>query len=185
MIEPFETDRLIIRSWQKDDYAHFSRLNADPLIMEYMPRLLPPKDSDKLVKRFEAHMKKHGFGMYVLERKEDGAFVGTVGLSSVEIKVPFAPAVEIAWRLDYGFWRKGYASEAARAIIARGFEEHGLKEIVAFTVHDNARSTNLMEKLGMSRDKKGDFDYPGMRKDHPLGRFVLYRLKKKDYQAQA
>lgn len=178
-----ETDRLVLREWHDDDMAEFARINADPLIMEYMPRVLPPKDSDKLVKRFRAHFKKHGYGMYALERKEDGVFMGTVGLNHVEIDVSFAPAVEIAWRLDYGFWGQGYATEAARAVLHAAFERFDLKEVVAFTVHDNERSTHVMEKLGMSRIKSGDFDYPGLPKGHPLGRFVLYKIRASQFTA--
>lgn len=184
MVKPIETQRLILRQWQDEDRPHFARINADPLIMEYMPRLLPPADSDKLVERFKKHIKKHGYGMYAVERKEDGAFIGTVGLNNVEFKAAFTPAVEIAWRLDYGAWGHGYATEAARALIEYAFSELKLKEILSFTVHDNTASTHMMEKLGMTRDVKGDFDYPGMRKDHPLGKFVLYRLRQKDYLAQ-
>ncbi|MCB1533033.1 MAG: GNAT family N-acetyltransferase [Alphaproteobacteria bacterium] len=184
MVDVIETQRLILRDWREEDFPLFARINADPLIMEYMPRVLPPEDSDKLVRRFQAHLKKHGYGMFAVERKEDGAFMGTVGLNNVEFKAPFTPAVEIAWRLDYEFWGQGYATEAARAVLGEAFNGWGLKEIVSFTVHDNSRSTHVMEKLGMVKDEKGDFDYPGLVKGHPLGRFVLYRLKKSQLTAQ-
>jgi hypothetical protein len=42
-----------------------------------------------------------------------------------------------------------------------------------------------MEKLGMKHDKKGDFDYPHLPKGHPLGRFVLHRITKRQYQNKA
>lgn len=182
MVLSLETPRIYLREWQDDDLPHFARVNADPLVMEYMPRVLPPEDSDKLVKRFQRHFKKHGYGMYALERKEDGAFMGTVGLNHVEFKAPFTPAVEVAWRLDYGFWGQGYATEAARAVLGAAFDDLKLKDVVAFTVHDNERSTHVMEKLGMARDVGGDFDYPGLIKGHPLGQFVLYRLAKSDFK---
>ncbi len=183
MIEPLETERLILREWREEDFPHFARINADPLIMEYMPRVLPPKDSDKLAKRFIKHIKKHGYGMYALERKEDGAFMGTVGLNNVEFKAHFTPAVEIAWRLDYEFWGSGYATEAAKCIFKYGFEDLKLDEIVAFTVHDNVRSIHVMERLGMTHDETGDFDYPSLRKGHPLGKFILCRYLRVMYQA--
>src|SRR5690606_10063401 len=107
--------------------------------------------------------------------KENQGFAGFVGLNKVEFKTPFTPATEIAWRLDYEFWGQGYGSEAAQAVLKHGLKVLKLKEIVSFTVHDNARAIHLMEKIGMKRDKKGDFDYPTLRKGHPLGRFVLYR----------
>jgi RimJ/RimL family protein N-acetyltransferase len=178
-----ETERLILRQWKPEDRKPFARMNADPVIMEYMPRALDEKASDKLVLRFQEHFKAHGFGLYAIERKEDGAFMGFVGLNTVEFEAHFTPAVEIAWRLDYEYWGQGYATEAARRVIEHAFDELKLKEIVAFSVHDNSRAIHIMEKLGMRHDPKGDFDYPSLRKGHPLGRFVLYRLSRKDYAA--
>lgn len=183
MTKTLETDRLILREWKKEDRQPFARMNGDPMIMEYMPRALDEKASNKLADRFAEHFEKHGYGLYACERKEDGAFMGFVGLDNVSIDVPFAPAVEIAWRLDYEYWGKGYATEAARRVLDHAFGELKLKEIVAFSVHDNTRAIQIMEKLGMSRDMKGDFDYPALRKGHPLGAFVLYRLSRKDYLA--
>lgn len=167
----------------EEDAPLFARINADPMIMEYMPRVLPPEDSDKLLKRFEKHIAKHKYGMYAVERKDDNIFMGTVGLNNVEFKAHFTPAVEVAWRLDYEFWGQGYATEAAHAVLDHAFNGLKIKEIVAFTVHDNTRSIHVMEKLGMVYDEKGDFDYPRLPKGHPLGRFVLYRLNKKNYLA--
>lgn len=183
-IEPLETERLILREWKDEDRSIFARMNGDPMIMEHMPRALDEKASNKLVDRFQKHFKEHGYGLYACERKSDGAFMGFVGLETVIIDVPFKPAVEIAWRLDYEYWGHGYATEAAQRVLQHAFEELNLKEIVAFSVHDNARAIHIIEKLGMKRDPKGDFDYPGLAKGHPLGRFSLYRLKRKDYLSQ-
>lgn len=183
MTTSLETDRLILRIWREEDRPLFARMNADPVIMEYMPRVLPPKDSDKLVNRFERHFKKYEFGMYAVESKKTGAFMGTVGLNTVEFEAPFTPAVEIAWRLDYEYWGKGYATEAARRVLDHGFMDINLEEIVSFTVHDNTRAIHIMEKLGLKRDKNGDFHYPTLPKGHPLSSFILYRLTRKSYKA--
>jgi len=114
----------------------------------------------------------------VLERKEDGAFMGFTGLQRVPFRAAFTPAIEIAWRLDYEFWGQGYASEAAKAVLEHGFDVQGLDEVVAFTVHDNVRSIGVMEKIGMKKVRGGKFDYPTLPKNHPLGSFVLYRSQK-------
>ncbi len=179
-----ETDRLILREWIDSDRVPFARMNADPLVMEHLPRSLDEKASNKLVDRFQAHFKAHGFGLYAVSRKEDGEFVGFTGLNTVEFEAAFTPAVELAWRLDYEYWGKGYASEAGQAVLHHAFTKLKLKEVVAFTVHDNTTTIKLMEKVGMVRDPKGDFDYPALRKGHPFGRFVLYRATKKAYLAQ-
>lgn len=170
------TERLVLREWRDEDMDHFSRMNGDALIMEYMPRTLDRRSSDALVERFREHFKKHGFGLYAAALKSSGEFIGFVGLNTVDFKAHFTPAVEIAWRLDYSYWGKGYASEAAQAVLHHAFTALKLKEVVSFTVFDNTRSIGVMENIGMTRDPKGDFDYPALKKDHPLGRFVLYRM---------
>lgn len=180
-----ETERLILREWRGEDREPFARINSDPMVMEFLPRILDREDSDKLVERFQQHFKKHGYGLFVLEHKETGQFMGFVGLNHVEFKAPFTPAVEIAWRLDYDCWGHGYATEAAKRILDYAFNDLKLKEIVSFTVHDHERSMHIMEKIGMSRVEGGDFDYPMLPKGHPLGRFVLYELTRKDYLSQA
>ncbi len=178
-----ETERLILREWKEEDKAPFARMNADPMVMEFFPRRLTENDSNHLVDRFQKHFETSGFGFYAVELKKTGDFMGFAGLQAVEMAVPFTPAVEIAWRLDYEYWGKGYATEAAQTVLGHGFTELKLKEIVAYAVHDNSRAIKLIEKIGMKRDPKMDFDYPHLPKDHPLGRFVLYRMAKKQYQS--
>lgn len=178
MTTHIETDRLILREWEDTDLEAFARMNGDPVIMEYLPRVLDEAASKRHMTAFKKHFKEHGYGLYAVELKEDKEFVGFVGLNNVDFKAPFTPAVEIAWRLDYEYWGQGYASEAAKAVVDHAFKELKLKELVAFTVHDNTRSRGLMEKIGMKYVEGADFDYPALKKGHPLGRFVLYRIKK-------
>lgn len=94
---------------------------------------------------------------------------------------PVAPAVEAAWRLARRYWGKGYASEAASAVIDDGFGRLGLDEIVAFTVPANLASRRVMERLRMTRDPAEDFDlnHPRTPPGHELRRHVLYRLRRR------
>lgn len=177
-----ETDRICLREWLPEDSEPFSRMNSDPLIMEYFPRVLDEAATDKLIGRFQDHFKQYGFGMYALENKETQKFMGFVGLAHVRDIFPFGPTVEMAWRLEYEYWGKGFASEAARAVLDYAFNELKLNEVVAFSVYDNLRAIHMMEKLGMAHDENGDFDYPKLPKGHSLGRHVLYRLKAEDYK---
>jgi RimJ/RimL family protein N-acetyltransferase len=178
-----ETPRLSLRDWKPEDKAPFVRINSDPMIMEYFPRTLSEKDSERIFKRFQKQFKERGYGPYALELKKTGEFIGFCGLLDVPAEMVFAPAVEIAWRLDYEFWGKGYATEAAQAVITYAFDHLGLEEIVAYAVHDNTGAIRIMEKIGMSRDAGADFTYPGLAAEHPLGFFVLYRLKKESFRA--
>ena len=173
-----ETERLILREWEESDLKDFARMNGDPMVMQYLPRLLDEKASKRHIKEFQKHFKKYGYGLYVLELKDTGEFVGFTGLKNLEIDVPFAPAVELAWRIDYEYWGKGYGSEAAKAVMEYAFNDLGMKELIAFTVYDNERTIHLMDKLGFEYQEGKDFDYPALKKGHPLGRFVLYKAKK-------
>ena len=89
------------------------------------------------------------------------------------------PAVEIGWRLAAEHWGHGYATEAARAVLAFGFERLGLPEIVSFTTTANVRSRRVMEKLGMRHSPDDDFMHPLIPDGHPLRPHVLYRLRER------
>lgn len=180
-----ETQRLILRPWRDEDITAFASINADPMVMEYFPRRLSEKDTSKLVARFRALWAQNGHGPFALEIKKTGAFIGFAGLLPVDANLPFAPATEIAWRLDYEAWGKGYATEAGLAVLQQGFEALGLQNIVGYAVHDNEGAIHVMEKMGMQRDMKGDFHYPRLDKNNRLGQFRLYTLSKQDFFAKA
>ena len=80
--------------------------------------------------------------------------------------------------MDRPFWRRGYATEAARAPGKDGFGRLGLGEIVAFTAAVNLPSQALMRTLGMTHDPAEDFDHPKMPADSELCRHVLYRVRR-------
>ncbi len=113
-----------------------------------------------MVDRYTAEMDREGWGFWAVEVAGGAPFIGMVGLHRVRTDLPFAPAVEIGWRLHPDHWGHGYATEAAAASLAFGFDEGGLREIVAFTTTVNTRSQAVMERIGMTRDRGGDFDHP-------------------------
>jgi len=73
--------------------------------------------------------------------------------------------------------------EAAREAVRFGFERAGLLEIVSMTAVGNVRSGAVMNKLGMTRDPRDDFDHPRVPDGHPLKRHLLYRLTLEQWQA--
>lgn len=170
------TGRLLMRRWRDGDREPFAAMNADPEVMEHFPARLTREQSDALIASFEARFEEDGFGFWALETLDAGRFLGFTGLSAVRFPAPFAPAVEIGWRLARPAWGKGYATEAARRALRFAFEERGLDEVVAFTAVANARSRAVMERIGMTRDPADDFDHPLVEDGHRLRRHVLYRI---------
>lgn len=176
------TERLLIRGWRPQDRAPFAALNADPEVMRHFPAPMTPAESDALADRIEAHFEREGWGLWALEERTSGAFLGFTGLARPVFDAPFTPAVEIGWRLARPAWGHGYASEAARASAAFAFDDVGLQEIVSMAVVANVRSQAVMERLGMRRDPAEDFDHPLVAAPH-LRRHVLYRLRADEWSA--
>lgn len=171
-----ETERLILRRWQSSDIEPFAALNADPEVMRYFPSVLSLAESKAMVDRIEAHYEAHGFGLWAVEHRQSGEFIGFIGLSIPAFQAPFMPAVEVGWRLARDFWGQGYATEGANAALRYGFETLGLAEIVSFTATVNLRSIAVMQRLGMTTDEAENFDHPKVRSNSWLCRHVLYRI---------
>ncbi|WP_421929604.1 GNAT family N-acetyltransferase [Neoaquamicrobium sediminum] len=181
-----ETDRLIIRNWEDRDRDLFHRINSDDDVMQFFPFRRSRAEADAFLDRIRAENEARGYGFTALELKQGGACIGFAGLYPDNV-APSRPAgaVEIGWRLAPEFWGKGYVTEAAEALLAFGFEELGLKEIISFAVWNNDRSTAVMRRIGMTRHPEGDFDHPRVPDTHPqLKRHVLYALKRQDWAAR-
>jgi RimJ/RimL family protein N-acetyltransferase len=177
------TARLLMRRWRESDREPFAELNADPYVMEYFPAALTRAQSDALIAMIEAGFDRRGYGLWALQLLATGEFVGFTGLEVPSFQAHFTPAVEVGWRLARSAWGQGYATEAARAALAFGFEQEGLGEIVSFTSMANLRSQAVMERLGMTRDACEDFDHPALEQGHRLRRHVLYSIAHEDWAA--
>ena len=182
-IEPgpaLRTERLLLRRLCPEDRAPFADLNADPAVMEFFPDSLTAAESDAFADRVDARFEANGFGLFAIEVLGGDPFVGFVGLNGFSedepSPLPFAPGVEIGWRLAHHVWGRGYAPEAARACLAFGLEDIGLEEKVSFTSVVNERSRQVMRKIGMHRDPEDDFDHPRVPEGSPLRSHVLYRI---------
>jgi RimJ/RimL family protein N-acetyltransferase len=170
------TPRLRLRSWRDDDFEAYAAMNADPRVMEFFPGVVSREESQTRFALGQARMAEHRYGFWPVEVIGGAPFIGMVGLANPDFSAPFLPAVEIGWRLAAEHWGRGYATEAARAVLAYGFERLALSEIVAFTTPTNVRSRRVMDKLGMRCSPGDDFLHPKLPDGHPLQPHVLYRL---------
>ena len=178
------TPRLRLRGWRTEDLRGFAALNADPEVMRHFPSVMSRAQSDAMARRIQAHFALHGFGQWVLERREQPGLIGALGLQQVNFEAAFTPAVEIGWRLQRAHWRQGYAREAAEAVLAYAFESLQLNEVLAFTVPANRPSQGLMQRLGMQHQAAQDFEHPLLPVGHPLRQHVLYRLSQASWRTR-
>lgn len=177
-----ETPRLILRTWRESDREPFAAMNQDPRVMEHFPAIIPPERSNASVDAFIAGFAARGWSNWALERRDTGEFIGFTGLSIPRADLPFSPCVEVGWRLARAHWGFGFASEAARAALAAGFERIGLDEIVSMTARTNLRSQAVMRRIGLV-DTGFGFDHPGVPEGHPVRPHVLFRIRAAQWRA--
>ena len=170
-----ETDRLLLRNWEEQDFAPYHAMNNDPVVCEYFPDLQTERRSRNVIERYREQEQREGYSFQPLIERATGAFVGDIGLAKVQFDAGFQGATEIGWMMQRQFWGRGYTTEMARALLDHGFTALGLAEVIAFTVPANARSRRVMGRLGMVQDEAAGFDHPNIAEGHPLRPHVLYR----------
>ncbi len=174
--QTLRTERLILRRWRESDLEPFRRMNADPDVMRYFPSPQTPEQSDGSARRLMSFAESWHLGPWAMEVPDEVPFIGFVGCWPTRPQLPFAPAVEIGWRLDRAWWGRGYAPEGARAALADAFARLRIPEVVAYAAAANAPSRQVMAKLGMIRNSDEDFEHFMYAPDDPHRRCVLYRL---------
>lgn len=151
-----ETERLLLRRWQQSDLEPFVRLNQDPEVMQYFPSTLTPNQTKQFCMTINQDFSQFGYGLYAVEEKQSGNFIGFIGFHRQPISGQTSPCIEIAWRLDQSYWNKGYATEGARACLEHGFKNLNFNQIFSFTSIGNKASQRVMQKIGMELDKRFD-----------------------------
>lgn len=155
---PLETERLRIRPYRDGDVAGLHDVFGSPEVMKWTPSP-PSKDLAETRERLGRTMaftarQPAGLGLWALELRDGEEFLGQVGLFPVEGK---GPDVEVAYELAPRAWGRGYATEAARALVEYGFIEIGLRRVVALILSDNVRSRRVAEKCEMTLEGGGRF----------------------------
>lgn len=153
------TDRLILRTFRGDDLEAFATLNADPEVMRYLGgHPLERSQSDAIAIGAQRAFAAERFGKIAIERRSDGAFLGTCGLS----REPWYPEdLEIGWRLARRYWGNGYATEAGLAWLGHAFAVLRAPRVISITDVPNRRSIAVMERLGLTPDHAATLEDDG------------------------
>jgi methyltransferase (TIGR00027 family) len=147
--------------------------------MEHFPAPLSREESDALMDRIVTRFNERGWGLWAVEARASGEFIGFIGLLEPMFTTAFTPCLEIGWRLAFEAWGHGYATEGARAVMRFAFEELKLEALYSFTVPGNVRSCRVMERLGMRRTPENDFEHPRLPPRHPLRPHIVYKIDRR------
>lgn len=146
-----ESERLTYRKITHDDLPWLIEMRTPDAVNRYLggPEM---QNSEALAKRMSFYLEcheKHGFGFCIMTLKSTGEQIGTSGLQPLEE----TGEIEVGYNLSEKYWRQGFGYEAAMAWLRYGFENCGLKRIVAVAHPDNTGSWRIMEKCGMTFEK--------------------------------
>ena len=143
-----ETERLVLREVEAADAAFMLALLNSPGFIENIAdrgvRTLE-QAGDYIRERIAASYAEHGFGMWAVTPKGEATPMGLAGL----VKRDVLPHVDVGYAFLEPFWGRGYAEEAARAVLGYARERLGLDVIVAITTPDNRASQRVLEKIGL------------------------------------
>jgi ribosomal-protein-alanine N-acetyltransferase len=143
-----ETERLTLRLPEERDAEAYHAMHVDPDVIRWLGGARPNSVEDEL-ERIALRRTMHqelGFTMWTVEEKDSGEVVGLSGLFPVENE---GPDIELAYHYRKDRWGRGYATEAARACLAFGFDIAGLERIVGLVAPPNIASARVLEKCGM------------------------------------
>lgn len=157
-----ETERLILRRFTAGDVDLLVELDSDPDVMFYINAGVPTPRSEVEVDILPAFLRYYvrwpGYGFFAITGRPDGEFFGWVHLRPDHGAPEDMP--ELGYRLRRPAWGHGYAAEASRAVIDRGFAEFGVQKVVASTMAVNTASRRVMEKAGLRFVRTFDADWP-------------------------
>ena len=150
-----ETDRLILRPFADADFGAYAAIHADPEVTRYLTATgaaMARWEAWRSFAMFVGHWQLRGYGVWAVEEKSTGRFIGRAGLHNPD----GWPGPEVGWTIARDHWGKGYATEAGRAAMVYAFDVHGWDHIISVIHPENARSIRVAERLGLryERDAK-------------------------------
>jgi RimJ/RimL family protein N-acetyltransferase len=143
-IPTLTSERLILRPFREHDLDPFAQCCRDEDTMRYLGGTLSREDAWRQMAMLLGHWQLRGYGMWALEERTTGAFVGRLGFHRPE----GWPGVEIGWMLKRESWGLGLAREAGLTALAYGFGSLGLDYVISLIHPENTRSIYLAERLG-------------------------------------
>jgi RimJ/RimL family protein N-acetyltransferase len=147
----FETDRLVVREWRREEAEAAFCIYGDPVVRKYLAgdADLRIEDSRARIDRFLSLYERFpGFGVWAVIERSTGDVIGAVLLLRLEKTEEY----EIGYQFRQASWGQGYATEVARGAVVYAFDVVGLDRVVGVAFAENGASLRVLEKIGMIRD---------------------------------
>ena len=163
------TERLRLRGWTPTDIDAFARLNANAEFMAYLGAGVPISraESWRVMTMIIGHWVLRGYGLWVVEDKFTGEFVGRVGL----LKMEEWPALEVGWGIHPEHGGKGFATEAAKAAADWAFRNLDCESLISIIDPRNDASKAVATRIG------GGFDRTEFVKDRDCDIFKVTKVQ--------
>jgi len=174
-----QTQRLILRDFREEDWRDAHVYGSDPEVVKYLPFGPNTEDETKafinraLVRQNELPRLCYDFA---LETRQGHKVIGSC---AINFTTPADKEAMIGYVLNRDYWNRGYITEAARAVVAFGFEQLKLHRIIASCDPENTGSYRVMEKIGMQREGylREEKMFKSVWRD-----FLLYSILEKEWQ---
>ena len=167
-----ETERLTLRQYTQDDFDALYEILSDPETMKHYPKPYDEKGTQRWLDWNFANYRDCGFGLWAVVLKETGEFIGDCGITMQNIDGEQLP--EIGYHIHKNHWRKGYGSEAARAVRDWAFENTPYDRLYSYMTSSNTASWSTAAAAGMTREKEFD--------DGHYGSMYVYRITREEWE---
>ncbi len=148
-----ETPRLVIRPLDDEDADAWIAMVSDPEFSRFLPAGQPAATAEtfeRVIVTRRTMQSEIGYTMWAVDEKEAGSFIGQCGIRPAKSMDENAGSeIDLAYHFARHAWNKGYATEAAVAVVAYGLGLVGLDRIMAVALPGNIGSWRVMEKAGM------------------------------------
>ncbi len=145
-----QTARLMIRNWTVADVPVYAKIVSDAAVMRYLGngKPLSADEAESYVLANMARYNQLGWSRFPVCLTGSDALIGFCGFSIINNEI------DLGWRYGQSYWHKGYATEAAQAVLHLGLDVLRFPRIVCLSDVANKASIRVIEKIGMNFEKE-------------------------------
>ena len=166
-----ETKRLILREYTLEDFEALYAILSDPETMKHYPKPYDEAGTRRWLDWSLDNYRRYGFGLWAIELKQTGRFIGDCGLTMQPIDAEILP--EIGYHIHKAYWRQGYGSEAARAVRDWAFTHTEFDRLYSYMTFSNIASQATAAAAGLKKIK----EYP----DPDEGILCVYAISREEW----